>query len=174
MTTRTDSKKRIAKGADRHPDPITDEPGAHPVGVGVGATVGGMAAGAAAGALGGPVGAAVGAVVGAFAGGYGGKAVAESIDPTVEEAFWRETYSSRPYYDSQITYDEYAPAYRQGWESRQHFRGRSFDEIEPELARTWTNARSNSKLTWMQAKHAACDAYDRVGQAKVDDVASFE
>ena len=174
MTTRTANKTMVTKAADRNADPITDEPGAHPVGVGVGAAVGGAAAGAAAGALGGPAGAAVGAVVGAFAGGYGGKVVAESIDPTVEEAYWRETYPSRPYYDSQTTYDEYAPAYRQGWESRQRFQGRRFDEIESELAKTWTNARSSSKLTWMQAKHAARDAYDRAGQRKMDDVAGSE
>ena len=59
-------------------DPITNAPGAHPVGTGVGA-MGGAAAGAAAGAFGGPVGAVVGGVVGAVAGGLGGKAVAESV-----------------------------------------------------------------------------------------------
>ncbi len=45
---------------DANRDPITDEPGAHPLGTGVGAALGGAAAGAAAGAFGGPVGAVVG------------------------------------------------------------------------------------------------------------------
>src|SRR5687767_122437 len=49
-----DNKKR-----DANPDPITGEPGAHPVGVAGGAT-GGAVTGAAIGALGGPVGSAVG------------------------------------------------------------------------------------------------------------------
>lgn len=40
---------------DANRDPITDEPGAHPVGTGIGAALGGAAAGAAAGAFGGPV-----------------------------------------------------------------------------------------------------------------------
>jgi phage tail tape-measure protein len=66
---------------DRNPDPITGEPGAHPVGTGVGAT-GGALAGAAIGAVGGPVGMAAGALVGAVTGGIVGKEVAESIDPT--------------------------------------------------------------------------------------------
>ena len=66
-------------------DPITGAAGAHPVGTGVGA-MGGAAAGAAVGAVGGPVGAVVGGVVGAVAGGLGGKAVAESVNPTAEEA----------------------------------------------------------------------------------------
>ena len=66
-------------------DPITDAPGAHPVGVGIGAAAGGIAAGAAAGTVAaGPVGTVVGAAVGAVVGGLGGKAVAEHFDPTVE------------------------------------------------------------------------------------------
>ena len=36
---------------DANRDPITNEPGAHPVGTGVGAALGGAAAGAAAGVL---------------------------------------------------------------------------------------------------------------------------
>ena len=61
---------------DANRDPITNEPGAHPVGTGVGAALGGAAAGAAAGAFGGPVGAVVGGVAGAVAGGLAGKAAA--------------------------------------------------------------------------------------------------
>ena len=63
-------------------DPITGEPGAHPVGTGVGAAAGGVAAGAAVGSVAGPIGTAVGAAVGAVAGGLAGKGVAEKIDPT--------------------------------------------------------------------------------------------
>ena len=79
-------------GADANRDPITGTPGAHPVGTGVGAA-GGAAAGAAIGAIGGPIGAAVGLVAGAVAGGLAGKGVAETIDPTVEDAYWRKNYS---------------------------------------------------------------------------------
>lgn len=64
-------------------DPISGEPGAHPVGTAVGATAGGVAAGAAVGSIAGPVGTAVGAAVGAVAGGLAGKGVAEKVDPTV-------------------------------------------------------------------------------------------
>jgi outer membrane lipoprotein SlyB len=62
-------------------DPISGEPGAHPVGTGVGAS-GGALAGAAIGTVGGPIGVAAGAIVGAVAGGLVGKEVAEAIDPT--------------------------------------------------------------------------------------------
>ncbi len=58
-----------------HPDPITGEPGAHPLGVGVGAVGAGLA-GAAIGMVAGPVGALIGAAIGAVAGGLAGKEVA--------------------------------------------------------------------------------------------------
>ena len=75
------------RGTDSNPDPLTGQPGAHPVGTGVGAAMAGAAAGAAGGLVGGPIGAAVGAVVGGVAGGLAGKGVAESIDPTVEDRY---------------------------------------------------------------------------------------
>lgn len=78
------------KKGDANRDPITGEPGSHPVGTGVGAAVGGAggaAAGAAAGAaLGtagaGPIGTAVGAVAGAIAGAAAGHGTAEGLNPT--------------------------------------------------------------------------------------------
>ena len=68
--------------ATGHPDPITGEPGAHPVGVGVGALSAG-AAGAAIGSIGGPIGVLIGAAIGAVAGGLAGKEVASTSDAPV-------------------------------------------------------------------------------------------
>ena len=141
-------------------DPITNEPGAHPVGTGVGAAMGGAAAGAAAGAFGGPVGAIVGATVGAVAGGLGGKAVAESVNPTVEEAYWRENYQGESYYEAGRTYDDYGPAYRMGWAARNGYPG-SFDDIENRLENDWGSQREASALTWPQARDASRAAWDR-------------
>lgn len=82
-----DVVKGLPKDArdDLNADPITGEPGAHPVGTGVGAA-GGAVAGAAVGAIGGPVGAIVGGAVGAVVGGLAGKGAAEAVNPTEEEA----------------------------------------------------------------------------------------
>jgi uncharacterized protein (TIGR02284 family) len=142
-------------------DPITNAPGAHPVGTGVGAAVGGAAAGAAAGAFGGPVGAVAGAVVGAVAGGLGGKAVAESINPTAEEAYWRDNYNREPYYEPGRTYDDYAPAYRLGLHGRTGYEG-NFEDVESRLASDWDSKRESSTLTWAQARAASRAAWDRV------------
>jgi uncharacterized protein (TIGR02284 family) len=141
-------------------DPITREPGAHPVGTGLGAAAGGAVAGAAAGAFGGPVGAAAGAVVGAVAGGLGGKAAAEAVNPTAEEAYWREQYNREPYYETGRTYDDYAPAYSLGWTERENFN--TYEEAEPRLAAQWDARRDRSTLTWPQASAATRAAWNRV------------
>lgn len=98
-----------AHEGDVNRDPITGAPGAHPVGSGLGAAAGGMATGAAVGTVAGPVGTAVGAAVGAIAGGLAGKAIAEKIDPTVEEAYWADQYENEAYYDKQYSFQDYQP-----------------------------------------------------------------
>jgi hypothetical protein len=146
-------------------DPITGAPGSHPVGTGVGAAAGGVAAGAAVGAVAGPVGAAVGAAVGAVVGGLAGKAVAENIDPTVEDSYWRDNYRSRSYVEPAATYDEYGPAYRYGVDAYTRYPGRPFDSIEADLSRDWDTARGTSGLEWNRAKMAARDSWQRVSDA---------
>src|ERR1044071_4578019 len=101
---------------DANRDPITGAPGAHPVGTGVGATGGGAAGAAIGAAVGGPVGAAVGLAAGAIAGGLAGKGAAEAVNPTREDAYWRDNYSSQPWYDRNMNYDDYSPAFRTGYE----------------------------------------------------------
>jgi hypothetical protein len=155
--------------ADANRDPISGEPGAHPVGTGVGAAAAGAAAGAAGGLIAGPAGAALGAVIGAVAGGLAGKGVAESIDPTVEDTYWRQNYAQRPYYDKNTAYEDYRPAYQLGWEARSKYASRSFDEAEPELGRDWEAAKRQSQLTWQKAKHATRDAWNRVEHSVADD-----
>src|SRR4051812_40023465 len=106
---------RVQNDAALNRDPITDEPGAHPVGTGVGAAAAGTA-GAAVGMAAGPVGAVVGAVIGSLVGGLAGKDVAEEINPTVEDAYWRENYTKENYVEPDASFDDYQPAYRVGYE----------------------------------------------------------
>ena len=144
-------------GANR--DPITGAPGAHPVGTGLGAA-GGGAAGAAIGSVAGPVGTLVGAAVGAIAGGLAGKGVAEMVDPTVEDAYWRDAHAKQPYYRAGREYDAFAPAYRTGYEGRAKYHGRSFDEVETDLESDYK--RHNGKLDWIDVKDATRNAWNRV------------
>ena len=117
------------------------------------------------GAMAGPVGAVAGAVVGAVVGGLGGKAAAEVVDPTVQDAYWEENYKNRPYAASS-EYQTYRPAYRYGWESASRAQGKSFDEAAPDLERGWPRSRSDSDLSWENAKHATRDAWDRVTDSR--------
>lgn len=154
---------------DLNRDPITGEPGSHPVGTGVGG-VGGAAAGAAIGSAAGPVGTVVGGVIGAVAGGAAGHAAGEAINPTEEEAYWRNSYTTTPYYSSNSTlysdldYDrDYAPAYRLGYENRSQYQNANrFEDAESDLGRKWEQVKGESRLKWEQAKDATRDAWNRV------------
>ncbi|HYF17864.1 MAG TPA: hypothetical protein VEA40_08335, partial [Ramlibacter sp.] len=158
-----------ADDRDLNRDPITDEPGAHPVGTGIGAT-GGAVAGAAAGTIAGPVGTMVGGVIGAVVGGLAGKAAAEAVNPTAEEAHWRERYTQEPYYEQGRTFDDYSPAYRLGMTGRTSYGADDWTAVEPRLAGEWESNRGNSTLNWQQAGPAARAAWDRVDmQYRSDD-----
>lgn len=147
---------------DSNPDPITGQPGAHPVGV-AGGGVGGAAAGAAiGGAVGGPIGAVVGGAIGAVSGGLAGKSAAESVNPTVEEGYWRENFKKRPYYQSGKDFTHYAPAYKYGWEAAARHTGKRFEDVENDLSRGWSSFRGTAAAEWNDVKQATRDAYERV------------
>src|SRR2546423_5506793 len=149
---------------DRDPenrDPITGAPGAHPVGAGIGAAAGG-ATGAAIGAAAGPAGAAVGLVAGGIVGGLAGKAGGESVNPTVEDAYWRETHSNQPYATDR-PYDHYATAYRTGYEGYGKYGccGKTFEECEAELMADYNRHKGEANFTWDPAKPATLAAWPR-------------
>jgi hypothetical protein len=150
---------------DVNADPITGEPGSHPVGTGLGAAGGAATGAAVGGAVGGPAGAVVGGAVGAVAGGLAGKGAAEVVNPTVEDAYWRENYRMRPYVNTSRPYDFYEPAYRYGWESRARYMDRRFEDIENDLERGWDRFKGNSKLAWHEAKDAVRDGWHHVERA---------
>jgi hypothetical protein len=157
------SKRKKPASNDANLDPVSGEPGPHPVGTGIGAAITGAAAGVAGGALAGPVGTVAGAVVGAVAGGYAGKAVEETFNPTAEDAYWRENFRKRPYVDQAGIYQTYQPAYEYGWEARRQHPGRRFADVERELETGWKKSPSQSRLGW--AKLAVRDAWDRLERA---------
>jgi len=150
------------RDGDANRDPISGAPGAHPIGTGVGAIVGGAAAGAATGTVAGPIGTVIGAAVGAVVGGLAGKGVAEAIDPTREDAYWRENYGGRAYVEQGSSFDDYGPAYGFGVSSFGRNPGRSFEDVEPQLSGDWTASRGASSLGWDRARHAARDAWNRL------------
>ncbi|MEO7300106.1 MAG: hypothetical protein ABI042_16195 [Verrucomicrobiota bacterium] len=167
MEKRFEDKDTTGRGTDANRDPITGEPGAHPVGTGVGAA-GAGAAGAAIGmAVGGPIGGVVGAVIGSVAGGYAGKAAGEAIDPTLQDAYWRDNYSKETWAERDYTYDDYHPALKTGYEGygRHGTTGKSYSDVESELAKDYERTKGKSRLGWEKAKSATRSAWDRVERA---------
>lgn len=150
------------KDKSRNPDLITGAPGSHPVGTGLGAAAGGAAAGAAVGTVAGPVGTVAGAAVGAIVGGLAGKGVAEAVNPTAEDAYWRENHLKQPYAKGR-PYDDYRPAYRTGYEGYSEFgEDATFEEREAELRKRYES--SGSKLSWDEARAASQAAWRRVDE----------
>lgn len=164
MTTTTEIKTDTdIKREELNLDPITHAPGSHPVGTGVG-SAGAAVAGAAIGAVvGGPVGFAVGGAIGAVVGGAAGHEVGEKVNPTTEDSYWRENYSTRPYATADRAYSFYEPAYRYGWESREQYAGRKWDDVEKELDAGWYLRQDASGVAWNDARPATRDAWDRIG-----------
>ena len=100
--------------------------------------------------------------MGAVVGGLAGKAIAERVDPTVENAYWQENYRTQPYIRSEFTYDDYGPAYMYGVENYPRYHGRSWDDVEPEMGRDWQRAKGKSRLAWEDARHATRDSFQRL------------
>lgn len=77
-----------------------------------------------------------------------------------------ENYNSRPYVNTDAPYTDYQPAYGYGIEAFSRQPGRRFEEVEPELAEGWNGARGTSTLGWDDARHAARDAWGRLGEGR--------
>lgn len=170
MADRTPVIQREVRDPNR--DPISGAKGAHPVGVGVGAAAGG-AAGALAGSVvpgvGTVIGAAIGLVVGAVGGGYAGKGIAEVIDPTEEDRYWRDNLPRASYYNSDYNFeDDYGPAYGLGYASRSTRLDSRFDDAEPEMRERWESIKGKSRLEWDQARQAVADAWHRYDNVHKD------
>lgn len=158
-----EEKKTVRKSTDANRDPITGAPGSHPVGTGVGAAVGGAAVGAAVGSVAGPAGTVAGIIGGAVVGGLAGKGIAEKVDPTREDVYWRENHARQTWAGNR-TYDEYSDAYRTGYTGYDRYgrQGRTFEDSEADLRREYEQYPSASNLGWTDARAAALAAWHRV------------
>ncbi|WP_088893644.1 hypothetical protein [Leptolyngbya ohadii] len=84
-----------------------------------------------------------------------------------EDRYWQQHYEEQSYYQSGLTYRDYQPAYRLGYEgyTRYHGTGMSYDEVEPELQQQYEREQRSSWLSWEQARHAVRDGWYRLEQA---------
>ena len=147
-------------------DQTSDAAGTSLVGSSTSDAAGGAVVGAVAGTVvAGPIGTVVGAALGAIAAGLGGLSDAEPINPTQEQAYWRENFAAQPYVENGSNFDDYGPAYAYGVNAYTQNPGRSFDDCETDLARGWSTERGISNLAWDHARNATRDAWDRISDA---------
>ncbi len=162
MATKVNPEKKVdlPPTGKRNADPMTNEPGSHPIETGIGAAAVGAASGMAAGAVAGPMAAAIGTALGAVAGGYAGKGIGELIDPTTEDSWLHENFQSRPYVDERDQFEDFQPAYRYGPLAESKYGDAGIDLMDEQFQRDW-DASKDSNMPWTKARGAVKDAYDR-------------
>jgi len=79
------------------------------------------------------------------------------------EAHWREHHAKQPYADKNLSYEQYAPAYRTGHEAVSKYTGKKFEEIEQDLALDYQKHRPGSGLPWDTVRPAVKAEWDRIG-----------
>ncbi len=85
------------------------------------------------------------------------------INPTAEDAHWRNRFKQEPYYKPDLGFDDYGPAYRVGYTAPVRRRG-SFSALEPALQDDWQRVKGRSRLTWAEAREAARAAWQHAVQ----------
>jgi hypothetical protein len=88
--------------------------------------------------------------------------VGTPTDWKTEDAYWRQNYARRPYVEAGRGYDYYSPAYRFGFDASERYRGKAWNDVEPDLEREWDRYEFRGQSTWAQIKNAVRDAWDRV------------
>jgi hypothetical protein len=87
-------------------------------------------------------------------------AAAPLINPTAEDAYWREAFTREPYYRAHLSYEDYGPAYRVGYTAPLRREG-TFSGLEPQLRDDWQQVKGRSRLSWDEAREATKAAWLR-------------
>lgn len=174
--TRSDPTSGDADGdrdADELPLPHDESrPSLQPAVTGPVGALAGAAAGAATGTLTvGPIGTIIGAIVGAVGGGWAGVATAASAQPsTDDELFYQESYRGATGLPPDARYEQVRPAFHLGQAaaSNPDYRGRAFEEIEPDLRHGWTAEVGARHGDWADVRGYTRAAYLRAGERAQD------
>jgi hypothetical protein len=80
--------------------------------------------------------------------------------------YWRERYTAEPYYDDELFFEDYEPAYRIGHAARAQDMIRAYEEVERELESRWASERGRSRLDWAQARSAVRRGWEEAQQVE--------
>ena len=81
-----------------------------------------------------------------------------------EEAYWREHHAKQAYAKKELSYDDYAAAYRMGYEGFHNYPGKAYEEIEDDLALNYQRTNAGAALPWDHARHAVRAAWAKLSQ----------
>lgn len=85
------------------------------------------------------------------------------MNPTnEEEKYWREYHAKQPYAEKGRAYEDYAEAYRTGYEGFHKYPGKLYEEIESDLALDYERNKAESALPWDHARHAVKAAWAKL------------
>jgi len=80
-----------------------------------------------------------------------------------EDKYWREHHAKQPFAKPEYSYDDYAHAYKTGYEGFHKYPGKEYDEIEKDLALDYQRSKPESALPWDHARHAVHAAWAKLG-----------
>jgi len=81
----------------------------------------------------------------------------------MEDEYWREHYSSRPYVRERENYDRYRYAYQLGRKAHARYPDKFFDDVEDELKNEWNRIRESlgpEALSWERVAEAVRDGWN--------------
>ena len=85
-----------------------------------------------------------------------------------ETTYWRGQFEREPYFQKDMAWDDYEPAYRFGYDWHERHRGRKFADMESDMSSKWDSMKMKSRLKWEHAKHAVHAAWERMEHAVKD------
>ena len=85
-----------------------------------------------------------------------------SGDWNLDQQWWRENFTNRPYVTADQRFEDYEPGYRFAYQSVSRYRGKKFNEIEPSLRSDFDTFEGRGQSTWDNMKEAVHDAWDKL------------
>ena len=125
---------------------------------------GALATGAAGTLVLGPIGTAIGAIAGAIGGWWAGTAASHDVGYTEDdETYYRKHFESGGGTPTDVRYESVRPAYQIGHVAARNpdYSTRSFDDIEPDLRRGWTDELAREYGPWESVRAYARSAFER-------------
>ena len=83
-----------------------------------------------------------------------GRVPSDGVPREAVSSYWKDRYTAEPYYDNQLFFDDYEPAYQMGHAARAREMTQAYEQLERELETRWAAERGKSRLEWLQARAA--------------------